>query len=359
MSDIVRAKTYEEILKEMTDFFRSRSGFYPDNASDIGIRLKVLASQVYSLNYKLNWIWKQSSPLSATDEFLDSHAAQKGLSRREGKYAEGELTFYLEQPLATDTDIERATVAATNTLVSAKRFETTAAATIPAGQTSVTVPAKAMEIGLEGNVSAGSIKVIENGASGLFVTNENAFTSGAQPETDEELRNRILETYSKPVFGASANYYKFLALSDSEVVSAGVVPAYNGAGTVKVALETADPVASQTVINRVSSLLNEQREMGIITTVCAASNYNLDVVGDITLKDGYSESESLEKCENLIRQYIQSLGVGDAFIKADIYKLIMDCEEVKNFVCYTPGEDKFVSADTLIREGNISLNALR
>ena len=359
MSDIVRAKTYEEILQEMTDLFQSRSGFYPDNASDIGIRLKVLASQIYSLNYKLNWIWKQSSPLSATDEFLDNHASQKGLSRRAGRYAEGELTFYILEPLESDVDIEQGTVAATNTLVSAKRFETTAAATIPAGQTSVVVPARATEIGLEGNVSAGSIKVIEDGANYLFVTNENAFSSGAQPETDEELRKRILETYSKPVFGGSVNYYKSLALSDSEVVSAGVVPVYNGAGTVKVALETADPVASETVINRVSALLNSQREMGIITTVCAAVNYSLDVVGDVTLKDGYSAGDAIEKCENIIRQYIQSLGVGDAFIIADVYKLIMECEEVKNFVLYTPSEDKFVSADTLICEGNIRLNLIR
>lgn len=359
MSDIVSAKTYEEILQEMTDLFQSRSGFYPDNASDIGIRLKVLASQIYSLNYKLNWIWKQSSPLSATGEFLDNHASQKGLTRREGRYAEGELTFYVTEPLASDKDIEQGTIAATNTLVSAKRFETIAAATISAGETSVKVPARAVEIGLEGNVSAGSIKVIENGESGLFVTNENAFTSGAQPETDEELRKRILETYSKPAFGANVNYYKALALSDSEVVSAGVVPAYNGAGTVKVALEVADPATSEAVINRVSALLNAEREMGIVTTVTAAETYNLGVTGDITLKDGCSASEAIEKCENIIRQYIQSLGVGDAFIKADIYKLIMECEEVKNFVLYTPSEDKFVSADTLIKEGNISLNLIR
>lgn len=359
MSDIVRAKTYEEILREMTESFQSRSGFYPDNASDIGIRLKVLASQIYSLNYKLNWIWKQSSALSATGEFLDKHAFQKGLTRREGKYAEGELTFYLLQPLASDTDIEQGTVAATNTLVSAKRFQTTASATIPAGESQVKVPARAVEMGLEGNVSAGSIKVIENGASNLFVTNESAFISGAQPETDEELRKRILDTYAKPVFGGSASYYKSLALSDSEVVSAGVVPAYNGAGTVKIALQTADPVASETVINRVSALMNSQREMGIIPTVCAAENYSLNVLGDITLKNGYSASQTIEKCENIIRQYIQSLGVGEAFIKADVYKLIMECEEVKNVVIYTPGEDKFVSADTLIREGTITLNLIR
>ena len=243
--------------------------------------------------------------------------------------------------------------------MSAKRFQTTAPATIPAGQTQVTVHAKAVEMGLEGNVSAGSIKVIENGGANLFVTNESAFVSGAQPETDEELRKRILETYNKPVFGGSPSYYKSLALSDSEVVSAGVVPVHNGAGTVKVALQTADPVASQTVINRVSALMNSQREMGIVVSVCAAENYSLDVVGDITVKNGYPAGETLEKSENIIRQYIQSLGVGEAFIKADIYKLIMACEEVKNVVLYTPSEDHVVSADTLIREGTITLNLIR
>lgn len=148
MSDFIQEKTYEEILSEMTEDFRGRSGFYPDNASDIGIRLKVLASQIFSLTHKINWVWKQSSPLSATGDFLDSHAYEKGIARKQGKFAGGTVKFTLQEPLAADKDIEKGTVLATNTLSNAIKFKTTQSATIPASSTEVTVAACAEGTGI-------------------------------------------------------------------------------------------------------------------------------------------------------------------------------------------------------------------
>lgn len=358
MSDITQAKTYEEILSEMTEDFQSQSGFYPDNASDIGIRLKVLASQIFSLNYKLNWIWKQSSPLTATGEFLDRHAFEKGIERKHGRKATGEVTFYLEEPVSSDIDIEQGTVVATNTLASAKRFETTEAVTIRAGQTEVSAAALALEIGLESNVCAGSVKVIEDGRNYLFVKNDEAFTSGTQPESDDKLRSRIINSYQTPAMSSSAAYYKNLALSDEEVISAGVVPLANGVGTVKVAIATSEPYPSNEVILRVGALLRSQKEFGIDVSVSAPNFLSLDVMGDLSVKEGYSANETGEECENIIKKYIQSLGVGDAFIKADVYKQIMEVEGVRNINLYAPFDDKFVSADTLIKEGRLVLNII-
>lgn len=42
-------ETYESVLKRMQGRFAELSGFSADDASDIGIRLKVLAGEVYSL----------------------------------------------------------------------------------------------------------------------------------------------------------------------------------------------------------------------------------------------------------------------------------------------------------------------
>ena len=41
--------TYDEILQAMTEEFTGLAGFSPDGASDIGIRMKVLAAQLYEL----------------------------------------------------------------------------------------------------------------------------------------------------------------------------------------------------------------------------------------------------------------------------------------------------------------------
>ena len=43
------SKTYQEILKTMTDEFTERTGMEIDAASDIGIRMQVLAGEIYDL----------------------------------------------------------------------------------------------------------------------------------------------------------------------------------------------------------------------------------------------------------------------------------------------------------------------
>lgn len=358
MSDFTQNKSYEQILSEMTEDFKEKSGFYPDNASDIGIRLKVLAAQIYSLNYKLNWIWKQSSPLSATGEYLERHAAEKGLERKSGKKAKGVVKFYLQQPISTSVDIEQGTVVATAALASAKRFETLEPVTILAGQTGAEVSVQALEEGLEYNVSAGSVRTVEGGSALLFVTNEQAFTGGTQPETDEDLRERIVASYQLPVFAGTASYYKNMALSDSEVVSAGVVPMANGVGTVKVAIATADAAPSSEVLSRLYSMFNSNRQFGVNVSVSAAAKRAVNVSADVSVKSGYNAQTIYNECLSIIKKYIQSLGVGDSFIRADLYKQIMETEGVKNFELYSPFEDCLPSADTLLTEGTISINTI-
>ncbi len=42
------SETYESILSRMQDRFQELAGFPADDASDIGIRLKVLAGELFS-----------------------------------------------------------------------------------------------------------------------------------------------------------------------------------------------------------------------------------------------------------------------------------------------------------------------
>lgn len=360
MSDFIEEKSYEEILSEMCDDFKQKSGFYPDNASDIGIRLKVLASQIYSLNHKLNFIWKQSSPLSAVGEYLDKHAYEKGIERKSGKQAYGIVKFILEEPLSVDKDIESGTLIATNTLSTAIKFATAKSITIPAGQTQAEVSAYSVEIGIEGNVSAGAIKVIENPALSLFsVTNENPFTGGTQEETDENLRKRILESYQLPIFDGNESYYKSVALSDEEVVSAGVIPVPRGAGTVDVAIATSDPIPSATVIQRVQDIFDSKAEFGVSVTVIPPQLNTISVFGDLTLMPGYDTNEVSNACKNIVNKYINSLGVGESFIKADVYKQIMETEGVKNITLYTPSDDTGTASGVLINCSGVSFNVIK
>ena len=48
-------ETYEEILGRMQGTFEELAGYPADDASDIGIRLRVLAGEVYSLTAAMDW----------------------------------------------------------------------------------------------------------------------------------------------------------------------------------------------------------------------------------------------------------------------------------------------------------------
>lgn len=50
------SETYESILSRMQDRFQELAGFPADDASDIGIRLKVLAGELFSACTNLDWL---------------------------------------------------------------------------------------------------------------------------------------------------------------------------------------------------------------------------------------------------------------------------------------------------------------
>ena len=81
---------YEEILAKMQNKYKELTGTDPDEASDIGIRLKVLAAELLSAYAELNWMKQQMFPHTASGVYLDMHADQRGITRKEGAKATGE-----------------------------------------------------------------------------------------------------------------------------------------------------------------------------------------------------------------------------------------------------------------------------
>lgn len=75
-------------------------GYVPDDASDIGIRMKTLAGEIFSLESSLDFLKRQMFPTTATGEYLDKHAEMRGLKRKPAIKASGKLMFYVERPLS-------------------------------------------------------------------------------------------------------------------------------------------------------------------------------------------------------------------------------------------------------------------
>ena len=360
MNELIDEKTYDEIYAEMAEQFKEESGYDADNASDIGIRMRVLAGQIYSANKQLNQIWKQAFPDTASGEYLDYHAYQRGMERREATAAAGTVVFTLAEAQPDDIELEKGTVVATGNFSDSIKFTLEESLFMTPGDLSVSLPVKAVETGTAGNIPAGAIKVIEaNISAPLSVTNEESFTGGTVRESDESLRKRIVEAYQRPVMDANENYFKSAAMSFDEIISAAVIPKARGTGTVDIAVETADRRLPSALVSKLNSVFRNNHEFGCDVAIVKPEYTATDITGDIMVKNGFSAEEILAECENIIREKLDSLCVGDGLIIAELYHMIMGVEGVKNVSIFLPQEDVPSSPRVRLVPGTIAFNIVR
>ena len=150
--------TYEEIRARMAAEYEAQAGFAPDDASDAGIRIRVLAGEIYTALRMLEAVKDEAFPQTASGEALELHAMERGLSRKPAVRAQGTLTFSRETALTYDVEIPQGTVCAAS--AGAAEFETTEAAVLAAGALSVTVPAQAVAGGKAFNAAAGAVDTL-------------------------------------------------------------------------------------------------------------------------------------------------------------------------------------------------------
>ena len=253
-------ETYEEILGRMQGTFEELAGYPADDASDIGIRLRVLAGEVYSLTAAMDWLEQQFFAQTAQDEQLDLRAQEHGIQRRPAQAAAGELTFSRAKPLWYRAVIDKGTVCALPGEDGA-RYVTTEEAVLAVGSTSVTVPTEAEQPGRDGNAAAGTVTTLITVPPGIEqVTNQKPFTGGADAEGDESLRARLTQSYAALPNGTNAAFYRNQALKDEGVFSANVVPKEQGLGTVGVYLGASGAAADSETIQRVQAMFDELTE---------------------------------------------------------------------------------------------------
>lgn len=202
--------------------------------SDLQILSYVFAGLQYSQFGYLDWISKQAIPVTSTDEALNAWAALKGLSLIPAAPASGTATFSgTPGSLVSDGTI---CVRADGTL-----YE------IPVGDGGTladdgifTTTLIAVTAGAASNMAQGdppSFLNLQNPIAGVLsrVTLASDFVGGADTETQESLRARLIEKFSNPPQGGSLSDYITWALAFPGVTRAwSAGPAIMGAGSVTV-----------------------------------------------------------------------------------------------------------------------------
>ena len=103
-------KEVDELYGKMLAVFEEKTGFTMDDTADLAVRLYAAAAQIQTLYAYSDWAINQSFPQTATGEYLDYHAALRGITRKAGTKARGSLRFKLDAAREDDLTIKCGTV---------------------------------------------------------------------------------------------------------------------------------------------------------------------------------------------------------------------------------------------------------
>jgi uncharacterized phage protein gp47/JayE len=352
---LIEEITYESVLEEMLAAYEAEAGFAPDEASDISIRLRVLASQIHSAAETGKWLLRQMFFSTAEGEYLDRHAGLQGISRNVGSCAEGRVTFRLAGKLGYDVTIPEGLVCATSD-AEPIRYLVVSGGSIPAGSYETTLDVVAEEPGVAGNIKSGRVSVVVSPPSaGMTCRNSFAFSGGSDREDDETLRERIASALQEPSNGTNAAFYVSEALKVSGVQSAVAVPRADGRGTVSVYAAGVGKTADSTMLAAISARLDSLREINVDVSVLAATEREIPVSIKIKPSDGYLFSEISAACYAAVTDYFNHLMIGESFRLNRLGNMLLACEGVEDYTFLAPTSNISVASTALGVPGNITV----
>lgn len=290
--------------------------------------------------------------------------------------ASGLLEFSVAAPAASNIPIPSGTPA--RSVATGIIYETSQAATILAGQTSVSVLAVANVPGAEGNAASGTITELQVSIPGVTVTNPNVFQNGRDQETEAERKVRFqgfISTLARGIveairYGAENTYLQDSnGLITERVVYAEVVEPYktNPAGPIALVLvyvHNGVGGTSNALIAETQRNLDGYRRpdgtpvvgwkaAGVVVEVYAAGEVLQDVIGELVLTADADPAVVLPEAEAVARDYLLSLTVGAQCIRHEIVERVMSIDGVFDVILTDPSSNTAVQQDEKIMPGTI------
>lgn len=349
---------YEELVDKMTTYYCNQTKCTPDQASDVMIRIRVLASQLASYCAAAAEAVRDAFPATASGEALERHAALRGLTRKEGVRASGVVSFGRPAPAGYDILIPEGTVVQSGGS-EPLQFVTIRDITLPKNSTSVIVTVQAVEPGAKYNLKTNSITVMVTPPPGITVMKHvTACQKGTDSESDEELRRRLFDTVRNPAVGGSPGYYKKLLLEQSAVTKAKVLPVYRGGGTVDLVAYGDREGFADVQLERLRTLFQAQRELGVDVLVREAQTTPVNLTLSLGVKEGWDQAAVTEACEEALEKEMEGLDIGEPWLLARMYQTVMAQDGVYNCKITLPAADTYPLEDRLLVPGGITINRL-
>ena len=348
-------ETYDEIYERMKQKYIEESSDTFDDGSEIAVKLRVLAGEIYNATVNFEWFKNQMFVNTASGEYLDYIAQQRGLARKSAQKAQGEITFSISQPIDHSIIIPAGTVVATMD-AEPLRFITTEYEEITAGNTLVAIYAEAEKAGKIGNIQKGqAVVAVSVPAEVETVTNRVAFKEGTDEESDNELRERIKNSFINMSNSTNSEYYKKLALSVEGISKAGVVGRARGNGTVNIYVCGDGVEASASAIAKLQAIVDVERELNVSVKVLNAALTPLDLIVTVKAKSGYEHEEVKEKLIEAYKACINSHEMGRTLYLSAIGKCLMDTDCIEYYTFSVSMTNKVTSLAECIVAGEMEI----
>ena len=347
-------KECEEIYEEMKNELECATGAVISSGGEMSLRLHAVAAELSTLWAQVDWTRCQSFPQTASGETLDLHAAARGLTRTAAVAAKGTMRFLLDAARSDDVAIPVGTVCLN---AAGLEFSTTEAAVIKAGTLSCEAKAEARAAGSAGNVPAESVTFFSLAPVGVArCLNPAAFVGGADIESDEALRGRVLASYASLPNGSNRAYYEAETLNTEGVGAVSVLPRARGVGTVDVVVASSAGVPDDTVLSTVRTKLNAQREICVDVAVSAPKTVAVPVTAAIAVADGQDFDTVAARVKNAVEQFFNGERLGKDVLLARLGTLIFGVEGVANYTLTQPSADVSVAYNELPVAGTVTIS---
>lgn len=285
--------------------------------SDNYARASSLAATAEGLYAHQKWIIKQFFPDTADTEFLEKHAALRGIYRRQATYASG---FGAEVFGNAGAVIE----VGKQIMASDGRFyEVIEPAQIT--QSSVMVKVKALSTGAGQNIIqpvTANFMAAPVGVQTACILRE--IVGGTDEESDSSLLERLLNRIRLPPAGGNKYDYKEWALNVDGVEAAFVYPLRRGLGTVDIAITSNNDLPSDETVARTQAYIDEvrpvtARESKVIKPTARRTDFNIKVklsgVDLVTIK---------AEIESALGNYFNQLSPADSLIVSQCEAIVSD-----------------------------------
>lgn len=244
--------------------------------ADAEVYARVLAAVGHGLYGFIEWLSNQLIYDTAESEYLERWCSIWKIPRLDASAASGTVTF---------TKQAGATILA-GTLLQALdgvRYETTADAT-ESSPTSATALIAAVTPGASGNRTSGQTLTLVSPIAGVQPgAVASQLSGGADVETDDALRARLLRRIQKPPQGGSAEDYVTWALEVAGVTRAWCYPHEMGTGTVSVRFvrdNDASPIPDSGEVAAVQAYIEARRpaavkQLYVVAPVAVPLNFSI------------------------------------------------------------------------------------